>query len=148
MRLSELLNRKVVSESGQQLGRVHDVRGELVGGHPRVTGLCAGNLGILERYGIGTPRQWETATSESARPPRHPLGPGHPRRHRDRHPRLEPNNSCIGSCHRGGFPCALPLALPFREWNGCDRPLFVRVFKNGGLLSILRGSRSGRRGQL
>ncbi|MDP9257467.1 MAG: hypothetical protein M3Q31_13040 [Actinomycetota bacterium] len=54
MRLSEILNRKVVSESGQQLGRVHDVRGELVGGHLRVTGLCAGKLGILERYGIGT----------------------------------------------------------------------------------------------
>jgi sporulation protein YlmC with PRC-barrel domain len=54
MRLSELLNRKVVSESGQQLGRVHDVRGELVGGHLLVTGLVAGELGILERYGIGT----------------------------------------------------------------------------------------------
>ncbi len=54
MRLSELLNRKVVSESGQQLGRVHDVRGELVGGHLRVTGLAAGKLGILERFGIGT----------------------------------------------------------------------------------------------
>jgi sporulation protein YlmC with PRC-barrel domain len=55
MRLSELLNRKVVSESGQRLGRVHDVRGELVGGHLRVTGLIAGNLlGILERYGVAT----------------------------------------------------------------------------------------------
>jgi sporulation protein YlmC with PRC-barrel domain len=54
MRLSELLNRKIVSESGQQLGRVHDVRGEIVGGHLRVTGLCAGKLGILERYGVGT----------------------------------------------------------------------------------------------
>jgi sporulation protein YlmC with PRC-barrel domain len=54
MRLSELLNRKIVSESCQQLGRVHDVRGEIVGGHLRVTGLCAGKLGILERYGVGT----------------------------------------------------------------------------------------------
>jgi sporulation protein YlmC with PRC-barrel domain len=54
MRLSELLNREVVSESGQQLGRVHDVRGELVGGRLRVTGLAAGKLGILERYGVGT----------------------------------------------------------------------------------------------
>ncbi len=54
MRLSQLLNRKVVSESGQQLGRVHDVRGELVGGRLRVTGLAAGKLGILERYGVGT----------------------------------------------------------------------------------------------
>ena len=54
MRLSELLNRKVVTESGQALGRVHDVRGELVGGHLRVTELVAGELGILERYGVGT----------------------------------------------------------------------------------------------
>ena len=54
MRLSELLNRKVVSESGQQLGRVHDVRGELVEGRLMVTGLVCGKLGILERYGIAT----------------------------------------------------------------------------------------------
>ena len=54
MRLSELLNRKVVTESGQEVGRVHDVRGELVGGRLQVTGLVAGELGILERYGIGT----------------------------------------------------------------------------------------------
>lgn len=54
MRLSELLNREVVSESGQQLGHVHDVRGELVEGHLRVVGLVAGKLGILERYGVGT----------------------------------------------------------------------------------------------
>lgn len=54
MRLSELLNREVVSESGRQLGHVHDVRGELVEGHLRVIGLVAGKLGILERYGIAT----------------------------------------------------------------------------------------------
>ena len=54
MRLSELLNRKVVTESGNSLGRIHDVRGELVGGRLRVTGLAAGELGLLERYGIGT----------------------------------------------------------------------------------------------
>jgi sporulation protein YlmC with PRC-barrel domain len=54
MRLSELLNRKVVNESGAQLGRVHDVRGELAGGRLRVTGLACGGLGILERYGVRT----------------------------------------------------------------------------------------------
>jgi sporulation protein YlmC with PRC-barrel domain len=54
MRLSVLLNREVVTESGEQLGHVHDVRGELVGGSLRVTGLIAGKLGILERYGVGT----------------------------------------------------------------------------------------------
>jgi hypothetical protein len=37
MRLS-LLNREVVSESGHQLGHVHDGRGELVEGHLRVIG--------------------------------------------------------------------------------------------------------------
>lgn len=54
MRLSQLLNRSVVTESGQRLGHVHDVRGELVGGRLRVTGIVAGKLGILERYGVGT----------------------------------------------------------------------------------------------
>jgi sporulation protein YlmC with PRC-barrel domain len=54
MRLAELLNREVVSESGERLGRVHDVRGQLVGGHLRVIGLVAGKGGIPERYGVGT----------------------------------------------------------------------------------------------
>lgn len=52
MRLSELLNRGVVTESGERLGRVHDLRGELVDGRLRVTGLVAGNMGLLERYGV------------------------------------------------------------------------------------------------
>ena len=54
MRLSELLNREVVTESGRQMGHVHDVRGALVGGRLRVIGLVAGKRGILERYGVGT----------------------------------------------------------------------------------------------
>jgi sporulation protein YlmC with PRC-barrel domain len=54
MRLSELLGRTVVSESGEKLGRVHDVRGVLCDGRLRLTGLCAGELGLLERYGVGT----------------------------------------------------------------------------------------------
>jgi sporulation protein YlmC with PRC-barrel domain len=54
MRLSELLNREVVTESGQRVGHVHDVRGELQGGRLRVIGLVCGKLGILERYGVGT----------------------------------------------------------------------------------------------
>jgi sporulation protein YlmC with PRC-barrel domain len=54
MRLSELLNREVVSESGKRLGHIYDVRGELVSGRLRVIGLVAGKLGILERYGVGT----------------------------------------------------------------------------------------------
>jgi sporulation protein YlmC with PRC-barrel domain len=54
MRLSELLRRKVVSESGVSHGRVHDIRGELEGDRLRVTGLACGSLGFLERYGVGT----------------------------------------------------------------------------------------------
>ena len=41
MRLSELLSREVVTESGLSLGRVHDVRGVLEDGRLRVTGLAA-----------------------------------------------------------------------------------------------------------
>jgi sporulation protein YlmC with PRC-barrel domain len=54
MRLSELLKREVVGESGRRMGHVHEVRGELVGDRLRVIGLVAGELGILERYGVGT----------------------------------------------------------------------------------------------
>jgi sporulation protein YlmC with PRC-barrel domain len=54
MRLSELLGRTVVSESGTHLGRIHDLRGELVDGRLLVTGLAAGPMGILERFGVGT----------------------------------------------------------------------------------------------
>jgi sporulation protein YlmC with PRC-barrel domain len=54
MRMSELLKRKVVSESGLSYGKVHDLRGELEGGRLRVTGLACGSLGLLERFGVGT----------------------------------------------------------------------------------------------
>lgn len=54
MRLSELLNRKVVTQSGTALGRIHDIRGELIDGHLHITGLATGKMGYLERFGIGT----------------------------------------------------------------------------------------------
>jgi sporulation protein YlmC with PRC-barrel domain len=54
MRLSELLNREVVTESGLSYGKVHDIRGELGSGRLRVTGLACGPMGLLERYGVGT----------------------------------------------------------------------------------------------
>ena len=53
MRLGELLGREVVTESGERLGRVHDVQGELEEGRVRVTALVAGAPGILERFGVG-----------------------------------------------------------------------------------------------
>jgi sporulation protein YlmC with PRC-barrel domain len=52
MRLGELLGREVVTESGERLGRVHDVQGELEEGRLRVTALVAGAPGILERLGV------------------------------------------------------------------------------------------------
>jgi sporulation protein YlmC with PRC-barrel domain len=54
MRLSELLQREVVTESGLSHGRVHDLRGQLEAGRLRVTGIACGELGVLERYGVGT----------------------------------------------------------------------------------------------
>ena len=53
MKLGELLGREVVTESGERLGRVHDVQGELEEGRLRVTALVAGAPGILERLGVG-----------------------------------------------------------------------------------------------
>jgi sporulation protein YlmC with PRC-barrel domain len=53
MRLGELLGREVVTESGERLGRVRDVQGELEEGRLRVTALVAGAPGILERLGVG-----------------------------------------------------------------------------------------------
>ena len=50
--LSSLLRRKVVTESGRSLGRCHDLRGELTSTKLRVTGLCVGQGGRLERLGI------------------------------------------------------------------------------------------------
>ena len=53
MRLGELLDREVVTESGERLGRVYDVKGELEEGRLRVAAVVAGTPGILERFGIG-----------------------------------------------------------------------------------------------
>ena len=53
MRLGELLGREVVTESGERLGRVRDVQGELEQGRLRLTGLVAGAPGTLERLGVG-----------------------------------------------------------------------------------------------
>jgi sporulation protein YlmC with PRC-barrel domain len=55
VRVSELLGLSVQSESGDHLGRVHDVRGELTPRTLKVTGLVVGQLGLLERLGLGAP---------------------------------------------------------------------------------------------
>ena len=56
MRLGELLGLQVRTESGEALGRVHDVRAELTSSSLRVTGLIVGSLGLIERLGIARPR--------------------------------------------------------------------------------------------
>ena len=56
MRLSTLLGLDVRLESGEDIGRVNDVRAVLeADGSIRVTGLVVARLGILERLGIGSP---------------------------------------------------------------------------------------------
>ena len=50
--LSSLQQRKVVTESGESLGRLYDLRGELTARTLRVTGLVTGAPGLLEHLGI------------------------------------------------------------------------------------------------
>jgi sporulation protein YlmC with PRC-barrel domain len=56
MRVSDLLNVEVRSESGERLGRVHDLRAELTPRTLKVKGLVVGRLGLLERLGVGAPQ--------------------------------------------------------------------------------------------
>jgi sporulation protein YlmC with PRC-barrel domain len=50
--LSSFQGREVATESGNKLGRCHDLRGELTAGRLRVTGLCVGNRAWLSHLGI------------------------------------------------------------------------------------------------
>ena len=52
MRLSDLLGTKVTTESGETVGYVRDLRGELTTRSLKITGLVVGGLGVLERLGI------------------------------------------------------------------------------------------------
>jgi sporulation protein YlmC with PRC-barrel domain len=53
MRLSELLHRKVVTESGRRLGHVHDLRAEQRGDRLVVTAVLIGRRAYLEHFGLG-----------------------------------------------------------------------------------------------
>jgi sporulation protein YlmC with PRC-barrel domain len=55
MRVSDFLNAEVTTESGERLGRVHDLRAERTPRTLKVTGLVVGGIGLLERLGIGAP---------------------------------------------------------------------------------------------
>jgi sporulation protein YlmC with PRC-barrel domain len=57
VRLSDLLGLPVRHESGERLGTVHDVRGELTPRTLRLTGLVVGPAGELERLGIRRARR-------------------------------------------------------------------------------------------
>ena len=46
------MRRNVVTESGQELGRCRDLRGELTTSRLRVTGVCVGHGALLEHLGI------------------------------------------------------------------------------------------------
>jgi sporulation protein YlmC with PRC-barrel domain len=61
-KLSSLTGRKIVTESGETLGRCHDIRAELDASRLRVTGLVLGRKGHLEHFGIGA-----QASASSAR---------------------------------------------------------------------------------
>jgi sporulation protein YlmC with PRC-barrel domain len=52
-RFTSLVGRKIATESGADLGRCHDVRGELTASSLRVTALVVGTRGWLEHFGIG-----------------------------------------------------------------------------------------------
>jgi sporulation protein YlmC with PRC-barrel domain len=52
--LSSLLRRRVVTESGRDLGRCYDLRGELTATRLRVTGLCVGHRAWFEHLGART----------------------------------------------------------------------------------------------
>jgi sporulation protein YlmC with PRC-barrel domain len=53
MRLSELLHREVVTESGRRLGHVHDVRAEQRGDRLMITAVLIGRRALLEHFGLG-----------------------------------------------------------------------------------------------
>jgi sporulation protein YlmC with PRC-barrel domain len=67
MRLSTLLDLPVRTESGDELGRLFDLRAKEVGGRWRVTGLIVGSYGVLERIGaVGARRTRETRGTRAA----------------------------------------------------------------------------------
>jgi sporulation protein YlmC with PRC-barrel domain len=51
--LSSLRGRRIVTENGLDLGRCHDLRGELSPSGLRVTALVLGRRGRFEHFGIG-----------------------------------------------------------------------------------------------
>jgi sporulation protein YlmC with PRC-barrel domain len=64
---SSLIGRKVVTESGLDLGHCHDLKAKLEGKRLEVTALCVGRAGYLDRLGIPGRRHDEVAWSSIVR---------------------------------------------------------------------------------
>jgi sporulation protein YlmC with PRC-barrel domain len=56
-RLSDLLGREVVDESGRRLGRVHDVVCDRQPAEARVSSLLVGSAGLFSRLGLSGGRR-------------------------------------------------------------------------------------------
>ena len=65
--LSSLIGRRVVTESGLDLGRCHDLKATTSGKRVEVTALCVGRAGYLDRLGIRTRSHDEVAWSSVVR---------------------------------------------------------------------------------
>jgi sporulation protein YlmC with PRC-barrel domain len=77
VRLAELLGTKVLTASGDSLGRIHDVRAAFDdAGGLVVTGIVVGKLGLLERLGIGSPAREERVRTDDVVPWRDVLEAG------------------------------------------------------------------------
>jgi sporulation protein YlmC with PRC-barrel domain len=63
--LSSLQRRKVVTESGESLGRLHDLRGELAGSKLRITGICVGGKAWLSYFGVSAHGQHDVIAWEA-----------------------------------------------------------------------------------
>ncbi len=66
--VSALLGLRVATESGERLGRVHDVRAELTPRTLKVTGLVVGRVGLLERLGFGAPNSGSRVRGQNVIP--------------------------------------------------------------------------------
>jgi sporulation protein YlmC with PRC-barrel domain len=68
MLLSELLHRRVETESGRRVGHVHDVRAARRDGRLVLTSVIVGRRALLEHFGIGLGRartgtKWRTGVA-------------------------------------------------------------------------------------
>jgi sporulation protein YlmC with PRC-barrel domain len=68
VRLSELLGLDVHTESGEHIGHVYDVRGELTPRTLKVTGIVVGQLGLFERLGLRAFRHHERLRTDDMIP--------------------------------------------------------------------------------